>query len=263
VGTSCLDCRTWSYFQTPFKHADFDISRQEGSKVTLLDNEDKRDMQEPSMRPHLRLRNFLRQLRLQFVVLLSDISRWNANIEHPKVALYQDRIVALIHTLPHLVPLGGAILLLVLQWTEHLVGFALSENTSTTLQFVAKFHELLMQASITKALLCLVRTESVNRFVPLGALSGAMQATQLSYLCSLDFLSIFKSSVIKRWRKIMFAVAIPIFILLISLVGPSSAILMIPRPNSPSSRPSISRYALNSTETMYPTAISRANGFNL
>ena len=220
-------------------------------------------MHEFSLRPHLRLRNFLRQFRLQFIVLLSDISKWNAKTEHPKVATYQDRIVALMHTLPHLIPLGGAIALLILHWTERLVSFDLAENTSTTLQFVAKLHELLMQASIVEVLLCLIRTESVNRFVPLGVLSGAMQATQLSYLWSLDFLSIFNSSFIRGWRKFMFAVAIPGFILLISLVGPSSAILMIPKPSSPSSRPSFSRYVLNSTETMYPTAISQSNGFNL
>lgn len=170
--------------------------------------------------------------------------------------MYQDRIVALIHSLPHLIPLGGAITLLVLHWTGRLVSFALPENTSTTLQFVAKFHELLMQASITEVLLCLILTESVNIFVPLGALSGAMQATQLSYIWPLDFISIFKSSVIKGWRKFMFAVAIPVFILLISLVGPSSTILMIPKPNSPNSRPSVSRYVLNSTDTMYLAAIS-------
>lgn len=166
MGTSFLDCRTWPYFQTPLKYADFDISRQQGSRVTLLDDEDKRDMQEPSMRPHLRLRNFLRQLRLQFVVLVSDISKWNANIEHQKVALYQDRIIALIHTLPHLVPLGGVITLLVLQWTEHLVGFALSENTSTTLQFVAKFHEPLSKPPSPKPYFALfVPSRSTDLFL--------------------------------------------------------------------------------------------------
>jgi hypothetical protein len=253
----------WSYFQTSHTYTKFDTDRRPSSRITPPEDEDTRNKIKPSMLPYLRLRNLLRQFRLQFAVQISDISKWNANIEHPKVPLYQDRTVALIHSLPHLIPLGGAITLLVLHWTKRLVSFALPENTSTTLQFVAKLHELLMQASITEALLCLIRTETVNRFVPLGALSGALQATQLSYLWSLEFLSLFKSSVIKGWRKVMFAVAIPVLILLISLVGPSSAILMIPKPNSPSSRPPVYRYVLSSTEEMYPTTINQADGFNL
>lgn len=90
-----------------------------------------------------------------------------------------------------MVPLGAAIALLVLRWSNYWVG----ENppNATTLQFVAKFHELLMQVSIVEIMLFIVRSEATQEFVPLGALSGAVQATQLSYLWSLDFLSVFTS----------------------------------------------------------------------
>jgi hypothetical protein len=220
-------------------------------------------MHSSSIRSYPKLRNFLRQFRLQIVVSITGISNWNAKIEQPKVALYQNRSVALVHSLLHLISLGGAFALLILQWTNHLVGFDFPKNGSTTLQFVSKLHELLMQGSLVEIFLYLVRNESIYRSVPFGVLSGALQATQLSYLWSLDFMSIFGSSVLKGWRRLMFAVAIPVLSILISLVGPSSAVLMIPRPSSRRARPSVTRYLRNSTEAMYPSVIGVAEGLRL
>ena len=48
-----------------------------------------------------------------------------------------------------------------------------------------------MQFSIVEMTVCIIRTEALRNFVPLGALSGIAQATQLSYIWSLDFISIF------------------------------------------------------------------------
>jgi hypothetical protein len=175
--------------------------------------------------------------------------------------MYHSRTVATLHVLLHLVPLGGAITLLVLQWMSYLASF--TDDDSTTLQFVAKLHELFMQASIIEVIFCLVRTQMVDGFVPIGLLSGAVKATQLSYIWSLDYLSIFKSSAFRGWRKSFFAIAIPALMLLISVVGPSSAILMIPRPGSPYNRSPITKYARDLTEIMYPTFIDASNGLEL
>ncbi|OAL52091.1 hypothetical protein IQ07DRAFT_642966 [Pyrenochaeta sp. DS3sAY3a] len=113
--------------------------------------------------------------------------------------------------------------------------FSDSNSSSTTaLQFVAKLHELLMQTSITEILICIIRMHLVHHYVPLGALKASVQATHISYLWSLDFMSIITSRVLRGWRKVLFAVMIPILIVLTALVGPSSAILMIPRSRVPS-----------------------------
>lgn len=55
-------------------------------------------------------------------------------------------------------------------------------DIATSLQFVAKVHELVMQASLVDILLYLIRAQAMNGFMPLGALSGAARAPQLSYL---------------------------------------------------------------------------------
>lgn len=67
---------------------------------------------------------------------MSRIERW-------KVAIYRNRRMAALHTFFHLIPLGGAIALLVLRWKQYWIGYEATDITR--LQFVAKLHELLMQ----------------------------------------------------------------------------------------------------------------------
>jgi hypothetical protein len=175
--------------------------------------------------------------------------------------MYHSCWIAALHSLLHLIPLGGAITLLILQWSDYWIGT--KTNITTLLQFAAKLHELTMQASLLDLLLCIIRTEAVNAYVPLGALSGAAQSTQLSYLWSLDFISIFTSPVLRGWRKAALLIIIATVLILTSLVGPSSAILMIPRPDTAHIVKEATLYALNSTNSLYPSSLSQANGLNI
>jgi hypothetical protein len=147
--------------------------------------------------------------------------------------MFRSRQIAAFHCLLHMGPLGGGIALLVLRWTQYWIGS--NPPDATTLQFVAKFHELLMQVSIVETMLSIVRNEAIHGFVPLGTLSGAIQSTQLSYLWSFDFLSIFTSNAFRGrgWQKAGLIIAIPLLLISTALVGPSSAILMIPEPGCP------------------------------
>jgi hypothetical protein len=209
-----------------------------------------------------RFRDSLRLFRLQFVSLIfGSLTRWKSNTEFRKVAMYRSRRVATSHSLLHLVPLSGAITGLTLQWSKYWVGT--DTNDTTVLQFVAKFHELTMQASLVEALLGIIRAEAVNGYVPLGALSGATQPTQLSYLWSLDFISMAKSPALHRWRRALLLLTIPIIVILTSLVGPSTAILMIPRPNTPHIVEEVTLYALNSTEAIFPSRLTQSNGLGV
>jgi hypothetical protein len=241
-----------------------DACRRQSLDAALLAGEEQDSAPASSTPPHSRLRDCLRNLRLQFLgeILSRLASRsWKAQTEHRKVAFYRGRRVAVLHSLLHLVPLGGAITLLALRWTRYYVSY--TPTDSTMLQFVAKFHELLMQASIAEVMLCMIRTEAIHRFVPFGALSGAVQATHLSYLWSLDFLSVLTSPALHRWRKMIFVVAIPTLLVLTALVGPSSAVLMIPRPGSPNVLGKITRYANKSVQDLYPSPLNRTNGLAL
>jgi hypothetical protein len=193
--------------------------------------------------------------------MFGSLTSWNSNTEFRKVAMYRSRRTAATHALLHLVPLSGAIVGLTLQWSKYWVGT--QGDDSTVLQFVAKFHELTMQASLVEVLLCVIRAEAVNGYVPLGALSAATQPTQLSYLWSLDYVSIFASPALHRWRRAVLIFIIPFTLILTSLVGPSTAILMIPRADTPHIAGQETLYSSTSFEELYPSLLTRADGFDL
>jgi hypothetical protein len=152
-----------------------------------------------------------------------------------------------------MIPLAGAITLLVLRWTEYWIGH--KSPDATTLQFTAKFHELLMQVSIVEVM------QATKGFVPLGALSGGVQATQLSYLWSLDFWSLFTSDAFhgQRWQKAGMIIMIPTLLISTALVGPSSAVLMIPDSGCPA-RERIGTLLAKPTESLFPSELGVAEG---
>ena len=230
--------------------------------TALLNHEERDGACAPPEQHVSKIRDWLRQLRLQFLFLRFDRAMvWKSQTESRKIAMYHSRNMSALHALLHLIPLGGAITLLVLNWTQYWVGWTF--DLSTALQFVAKFHEILMQVSIVEIVLCIIRTQAVRGFVPLGALSGAVQATHISFLWSLDFLSIFTSSALQGWRKMFLCFAIPTLIVLTALIGPSSVILMIPRPGSQHIHKTMTRYAHGSFDSLYPNYFSSENKLNL
>lgn len=213
-------------------------------------------------RPRLTIRGYLRHVRLQLLPLLAGcFPTWKNGEERRKVALYHSRLVGAVYSSLHLLPLGAAIALLVLQWTSYLASY--TRDDSTTLQFVAKLHELFMQMSLAEIIICIIRAESVTGFVPLGILSGIDRATQLSYLWSLDFWSTLRSSVLCGWRGATFIVALFALVLLTSLVGPSSAVLMIPRAGSSHISKTVTLYGTVSNDAKYPPILGTANGLDL
>jgi hypothetical protein len=175
--------------------------------------------------------------------------------------MYQNRPMVALHSLLHVLPLSGSVTLLALYWTKYWVGETFDD--ATTLQFLAKFHEIVMQASIVDIFLCIIRTQAINGYVPLGALSGATQATQLSYLWSLDFISAISAPAFSRWRKAMFAFSIPLLILMTVLVGPSAAILMIPRSNTPYQYPTTTRYRNGLEASLFPSLMNKSHELDL
>jgi hypothetical protein len=240
----------------------FNGRRPQGTYVKLADREDTFEEKCSRKRTWPRLQDSLRPFRLQFISLIFGyLTNWKCNTEHRKVAMYRSRRVAALHSLLHLIPLCGAITILTLQWSNYWVGT--ETNDATLLQFAAKFHELTMQASLVEALLSIIRAEAVNGYVPLGALSAVTQPAQLSYLWSLDFISVFGSSALPGWRRAALVLTVPVIIILTSLVGPSSAILMIPRPGTSHIERKDTLYARNPIDTFYPPMLTQSNGLRL
>jgi hypothetical protein len=58
-----------------------------------------------------------------------------------------------------------------------------------------------------------------------------LQTQHISYIWSLALVSAVRSRGFSGWTKATFVIVLPLLIVLMVAVGPSSAVLMIPRPN--------------------------------
>ena len=175
--------------------------------------------------------------------------------------MHQNYWLASGHALLHLIPLSSAVAVLILNWSQYFVGP--SFTLSTTLQFVAILQELLMQASLAEIVLSIVRTQIMEGYLPLGALSASTQAMHISYLWSLDLFAVVTSRSFYGRRKALFVCLVPLLILLTALVGPSSAVLMIPRAGI-SSRPSVVHWRPTIDEyAMFPSRLDNRQNLTL
>jgi hypothetical protein len=200
-------------------------------------------------------------LRLLKFQLLGQWKAWRAPSERRKIAIYSSRRIAAYHFILHFVPLSGAITLLGLNWASFFVGATFPNATS--LQFAAKLHELLMQSSIAEVTLTIIRTQAVEGDIPVGALSASMQTLQPSYLWSLDFVSAITSRALVGWRKTVFIAFVPLLISLTALVGPTSAILMIPRSGTSHVEFRMQTLLDISVTSLFPTFVSNAQNLSL
>ncbi|KAF2203112.1 hypothetical protein GQ43DRAFT_479331 [Delitschia confertaspora ATCC 74209] len=160
--------------------------------------------------------------------LLGQTLPWTRSTEHRKVAVYRSRGMVAIHSLVHLPPIVGAITLVVLNLTKFYVGRSFNGNAQ--LQLVAKLHEVFMQASIMAIILHYVRSLVCHCGLPFGGLLAPMHVSNPSFLWSLELWSALTSPNILGLQRILFVIFIPSTVLLGAVVGPSSAVAMIPRP---------------------------------
>ena len=171
---------------------------------------------------------FLRSIRLGIVVTAFQ-GFFTKNFSEPeKAAIRQSRVTAFLRTLIHTIPLGVAVFEIVLNWKGHYVGAQFDKQNY--LQFVAKGHEILMQASIATIILSYTRYQiSVGKGIPFGATLGALEFLQVSYLWSVEFWSAITSKDFHLRKKICFAVLILLCATVAATAGPSSANLLIAR----------------------------------
>jgi len=214
-------------------------------------------------RQNSKFRDFLRHVRLLLPAsFLGHTLPWKTTFEQRKVAVYQSRRMASLNSLLHVIPLAVAGTLLGLHWSKYWVGVS---DDAPSLQFAAKVHELLMQASLVDVLLYVIRSQALNGYLPLGALAGAAQAPQLSYLWSLDFFSalVAPSRVFRSRNKFILILSTFTLLFMTGVVGPSSAILMISRPGMTHVQNTTIRYLGVSEADLFPTQIDKTNRLNL
>ena len=148
--------------------------------------------------------------------------------ESIKIAINQNRSVALGRALIHLIPVSVALCEIILNWNTYYVGA--SAYNQATYQLLAKIHELMIQASLAAIIFSNIRNEMVFREgIPFGLLFSGLQISQISYLWSMEFWGPLRSGFHKSYRRCLVLLLVPSCILLAAACGPSSAVLLIPR----------------------------------
>ena len=169
---------------------------------------------------------FLRSIGLGILVTACQGFFTNNFLEPEKVAVRQSRVTAFLRALIHVLPLGLAIFEISLNWKGHYVGAIFDKQNY--LQFVAKAHEIFMQASLATIALSYIRHQiGTGAGMPFGALLGALQFFQVSYLWSVEFWSAILSKNFQLRKKICFAVLMLLCVVIAATAGPSSANLLI------------------------------------
>ena len=148
--------------------------------------------------------------------------------ERTKVAISQNRSVALLRALIHVVPVSAALCEIILNWNTFYVGSA--SYNQATYQLIAKVHEIMIQASISAAVFSCIRSEmALGSGIPFGLLFSGLQISQISYLWSMEFWGSLRSGFWGTYRRWLLMFLIPLSIILATVCGPASAVLLIPR----------------------------------
>ena len=148
--------------------------------------------------------------------------------ESIKIAIRKDRTIALLRSLIHLVPVSVALYLIILNWNTYYVGVSIYNQA--VYQLLAKIHEIAIQASLAAVVFSYIRHElTIGKGMPFGALLSGLQISQISYLWSMEFWGTIRSVHLSLRKKLPLLIFIFTCIVLASLSGPSSAVLLVPR----------------------------------
>ena len=148
--------------------------------------------------------------------------------EPTKIAIRKSHMTALMRALVHVVPISVAMWEIIINWNTYYLGTII--RSQAYYQFGAKVHEMTAQASLAAIVFSYVRYEmSLGQGLPFGALFSGLQISQASYLWSMEFWGLICSRRHPVRRRVRMVLLISIAIILAATVGPSSAILLIPR----------------------------------
>ena len=156
-------------------------------------------------------------------------------MESRSAATHRGRWVNVLYCLPHMVPLAATITILVLNargvyWQD--LGRPKQNTILQVLQYAAKAHELTMAASLTAIVIHQIQHDlSSAKGVSLGFLTAGFRLSEPLYVCSKEFLGGAAARVhskgMSRFPALTYLLILGVALTLV--VGPSSAIAMIPR----------------------------------
>ena len=153
-------------------------------------------------------------------------------IEPPKVAIRKHRPSALLGALVHLIPVAGAIALISINIHEYYITRE-SVRSLVVYQLLAKIHEISIQASVAAIVFSYIRHEMVlGQGIPFGSLFCGLQISQVSYLWSMEFWGSVRSKHLNLRRRCGLIAITVGAIVLATVAGPSSAVLLVPHNTS-------------------------------
>jgi hypothetical protein len=171
-------------------------------------------------------RAILKFFNLQIIPYLTP---WRQTIEERKIVRYKSWWIVLCHSILHLIALAGCLTLLRFNVQGYFIG-DVAGGTLTALQFVAKLHEIIIQSSLAVVLLDCVRYFLFDgRSVPLGIALAPLNLTRITYCWSLDLWGPLTRRNSRTWLLLSLCIFAPAVIILAAVVGPSTAVLMLPR----------------------------------
>ncbi|KAJ5096128.1 hypothetical protein NUU61_005484 [Penicillium alfredii] len=156
------------------------------------------------------------------------------NEEQPKVAIWKSRRVALPKLLLHVIPVLGCSVLLWLNLSGYYLGTEITgiegHNNAKlgAIQFAAKTHEITIMASLGMIVFSMVQNRIVSRPAAFGTVLSGLQFEKLSYLWSRELWEIISVEWSQPSGK-LFIGTLLVAMFLAPTVGPSSAVLMVPR----------------------------------
>lgn len=87
---------------------------------------------------------------------MSVSATWKKRPAEKTIAVHQNRRIAMIHCLVHVIPLSVAMTLIGLSLSNRRLSSTIGAELPTILQFAAKLHELTMIASLATTLLSII-----------------------------------------------------------------------------------------------------------
>ncbi|KAL6849858.1 hypothetical protein ACO1O0_009403 [Amphichorda felina] len=151
-----------------------------------------------------------------------------------KVVVYKSHKVASLSLLAHLFPIFGCIVLLYFNLGGYYIGSELTGLSGqdsakvNALQFAAKVHEMTMVSSLTVIISTMLRRKVLSGHdVPLSTLVAGFEFTQVHFLWSRELWGSIKQIKASCGRYLVASLILAT--VLVPLVGPASAVLMIPR----------------------------------
>ncbi|KAL8814284.1 MAG: hypothetical protein Q9223_006481 [Gallowayella weberi] len=183
--------------------------------------------------------HFFRSIGL---AIASDISphlrSWKPSVEKKKIVINRSIKLALARCSVHVLPVVVSTVILIVNTKQLFIGIDFNSQIKSVtvnlalLQAAAKLQELLIVASLATVVFQLLRHELIHGDgLPLGLLAAGFEFTKLSYFWSPEMLGSLKNTFGRpsKSRRIALIAFLVIAGALAALVGPSCAVLLIPR----------------------------------